>query len=81
MAGALLILFVRAIESFEVPALVGLPVGIEVYTSSIYQAIQELSERGRPRLRLRGRACSLIASCCILAQSRIARRRPDDSRP
>jgi iron(III) transport system permease protein len=35
----LLILFVRAIESFEVPALLGLPVGIQVFTSSIYQAI------------------------------------------
>jgi iron(III) transport system permease protein len=35
----LLILFVRAIESFEVPALLGLPVGIEVYTSAIFQAI------------------------------------------
>jgi iron(III) transport system permease protein len=38
---ALLILFVRAIESFEVPALLGLPAGIEVYTSSIYQAIHQ----------------------------------------
>jgi iron(III) transport system permease protein len=35
----LLILFVRAIESFEVPALLGLPVGIQVFTSSIYEAI------------------------------------------
>jgi len=35
----ILILFVRAIESFEVPALLGLPVGIEVFTSSIYQAV------------------------------------------
>ncbi len=35
----LLILFVRAVESFEVPALLGLPVGIEVYTSAIFQAI------------------------------------------
>jgi iron(III) transport system permease protein len=34
-----LILFVRAIESFEVPALLGLPVGIQVFTSSIYEAI------------------------------------------
>ncbi|TBL81220.1 ABC transporter permease [Paenibacillus thalictri] len=34
-----LILFVRSIESFEVPALLGLPVGIEVFTSSIYKAI------------------------------------------
>src|SRR3979490_53627 len=33
----ILILFVRAIESFEVPALVGLPVGIQVSTSSTYQ--------------------------------------------
>ena len=40
-AGALLILLVRAIESFEVPALLGLPVGIQVYTSSIYQAIHQ----------------------------------------
>ena len=37
----LLILFVRAIESFEVPALLGLPVGIQVFTSSIYQAIHQ----------------------------------------
>ena len=35
----LLILFVRAIESFETPALLGLPVGIQVFTSAIYQAI------------------------------------------
>jgi iron(III) transport system permease protein len=35
----LLILFVRAVESFEVPALLGMPVGIEVFTSAIYQAI------------------------------------------
>lgn len=34
-----LILFVKAIESFEVPALLGLPVGIRVFTSSIYQAV------------------------------------------
>jgi iron(III) transport system permease protein len=38
-AAALVILFVRALESFEVPALLGLPVGIEVYTSAIYDAI------------------------------------------
>jgi iron(III) transport system permease protein len=39
--GALLILFVRSIESFEVPALLGLPVGINVYTSAIYQAVHQ----------------------------------------
>ncbi len=37
----LLILFIRAIESFEVPALLGLPVGIQVFTSAIYQAIHQ----------------------------------------
>lgn len=37
----LLILFVRAIESFEVPALLGLPVGIQVFTSAIYQAVHQ----------------------------------------
>ena len=41
----LLILFVRAIESFEVPALLGLPVGIPVFTSSIYQAIHQYPSR------------------------------------
>ena len=35
----ILILFVRSIESFEVPALLGLPVGIEVFTSSTYEAV------------------------------------------
>ena len=71
MAGALLILFVRAIESFEVPALLGLPVGFEVYTSSIYQAIQSYPSEV-------GLACAyaagllLIASWCVLAQSRVA---------
>jgi len=40
VAASFLILFVRSIESFENPALLGLPAGIEVFTSSIYQAIQ-----------------------------------------
>jgi iron(III) transport system permease protein len=37
----ILTLFVRAIESFEVPALLGLPAGIQVFTSAIYQAIHQ----------------------------------------
>jgi iron(III) transport system permease protein len=37
----LLTLFVRGIESFEVPALLGLPAGIQVFTSAIYQAIHQ----------------------------------------
>ena len=39
VVATILILFVRAIESFEVPALLGLPAGIEVFTSAIYQAV------------------------------------------
>jgi len=39
IVATILILFVRAIESFEVPALLGLPVGIQVFTSAIYQAV------------------------------------------
>jgi iron(III) transport system permease protein len=35
----LLILFVRAIESFEVPALLGMPGGVFVFTSAIFEAI------------------------------------------
>lgn len=38
---AVLIMFIRAIEAFEVPALVGIPARIEVFTSKIYLAIHE----------------------------------------
>jgi iron(III) transport system permease protein len=41
IVATLLTLFVRAIESFEVPALLGLPAGIQVFTSAIYQAIHQ----------------------------------------
>lgn len=36
----IMILFVRAIESFEVPALLGLPVGIQVFVSAIFKAVR-----------------------------------------
>ncbi|HKP66894.1 MAG TPA: iron ABC transporter permease [Casimicrobiaceae bacterium] len=36
---ALLMLFVRALESFEAPALLGLPAGIQVFTSAIYAVV------------------------------------------
>ncbi len=39
IVATMLILFVRAIESFEVPALLGLPSGIVVFTAAIYQAV------------------------------------------
>jgi iron(III) transport system permease protein len=41
ISATFLILFIQALESFEVPALLGLPVGIQVFTSSIYQAIHQ----------------------------------------
>src|SRR5215813_11606988 len=68
---SLLILFVRSLESFEVPALLGLPVGIQVYTSSIYQAIHQYPSQI-------GLAAAyaitllLITSFGIYAQSRLA---------
>jgi iron(III) transport system permease protein len=39
IVATILILFVRSIESFEVPALLGLPSGIVVFTAAIYQAV------------------------------------------
>jgi iron(III) transport system permease protein len=66
-----LILFLRAIESFEVPAILGLPVGIEVYTSSIYQAVQTYpSDIGLASSY--AVALLAIASLCVYAQSRTA---------
>jgi iron(III) transport system permease protein len=38
-AAALLLAFVRSIESFEVPALIGIPVGIYMFSSRIYEAV------------------------------------------
>ena len=40
-ASVLLILFVRAIEGFEVPAIIGLPGQIYVYTSRIYTSLNQ----------------------------------------
>ena len=69
--GSLLILFVRAIESFEVPALLGLPVGIHVYTSSIYQAIHQYpSEVGLASAY--AATLLLLTSIGIYAQSRLS---------
>ena len=41
MFGALLIMFVRGIEAFEVPALVGVPAKISVFTTKIFLAIHQ----------------------------------------
>src|SRR4029077_4006251 len=45
IVATILILFVRSIESFEVPALLGLPAGIEVFTSAIYEAVHRYPSR------------------------------------
>lgn len=69
--GSLLILFVRSLESFEVPALLGLPVGIQVYTSSIYQAIHQYpSQIGLAAAY--ALTLLLITSVGIFLQSRLA---------
>ncbi len=41
LLGVLLLIFVRTIESFETPALVGIPARIPVFTSLIYLAIRD----------------------------------------
>ena len=41
VASVVLILFVRTLESFETPALIGIPARIYVYTSEIYLAFNE----------------------------------------
>jgi iron(III) transport system permease protein len=42
---AFLILFIRAVESFETPALLGTPANIQVFTSAIYDALQQWPSR------------------------------------
>lgn len=42
MISVFLIIFVRAVEAFEVPALIGVRAGIFVFTTKIYSALQRL---------------------------------------
>ena len=37
----LILTFIRSLEAFEIPALVGLPAGIEVMTTQIYLQLSE----------------------------------------
>jgi iron(III) transport system permease protein len=72
-AGALLILLVRALESFEVPALLGLPNGIWVFTSRIWVVLNEkppsFSKAGAYAMSL-----LLLTSIGVLWQSRLSKR-------
>jgi iron(III) transport system permease protein len=73
LAASFLILFVRSIESFENPALLGLPAGIEVFTSAIYEALQGFpSDPGLASTY----AVTLLAITAlgVYGQSRLARR-------
>ena len=69
---AFLILFVRSAESFENPALLGLPVGIEVFTSAIYDAMHGFpSDPGLASTY--AMALLLITAGGVFYQSRLAR--------
>jgi iron(III) transport system permease protein len=69
----LLILFVRALESFEVPALLGLPAGIHVFTSAIYAAIHRYpSDVGLASAY--GMTLLAVTSAGLWAQSRLLAR-------
>ncbi|MBP0592143.1 iron ABC transporter permease [Paraburkholderia sp. LEh10] len=73
VASTLLILFVRALESFEVPALIGLPVKLQVFTSSIYEAIEQYPSQ----VGLASAYSMLlvaITSLCLYVQSRVTGR-------
>ena len=69
---SLLILFVRAIESFEVPALLGLPVGIHVYHLGDLPGDPPVSEPDRARVGLRDHAARCYAASASTSQSRLS---------
>jgi iron(III) transport system permease protein len=70
---AILIMAVRALESFEVPALLGLPNGIWVFTSRIWTVLNEkppsFAKAGAYAMSL-----LLLTSIGVLWQSRLAKR-------
>ncbi|MFL9986099.1 ABC transporter permease [Paraburkholderia sediminicola] len=73
VASTLLILFVRALESFEVPALIGLPVKLQVFTSSIYEAIEQYpSQIGLASAY--SMLLVVITSACLYLQARVTGR-------
>ena len=62
MLSVFLIVFVRAVEAFEVPALIGVRAGIFVFTTKIYSALQRL----RPFYGVAGAyAMVLLALSCL----------------
>lgn len=73
MLSVMLILFIRGIESFEVPALIGRPARIFVFTTKIYEASQEFP----PALGLAGAYAGillLISFAGVFLYQRLTRR-------
>lgn len=73
MLSVMLILFIRGIESFEVPALIGRPARIFVFTTKIYEASQEFP----PALGLAGAYAGillLISIAGVFLYQRLTRR-------
>jgi ABC-type Fe3+ transport system permease subunit len=72
-----LTLFVNTIASFEVPALLGLPAGIQVFTSAIYQAIHQYpSQIGLAVIQLFCCCSPRAAFMCSLVSHRLAANMP-----
>lgn len=70
---AWLMLFIRALESFEAPALLGLPAGIQVFTSAIYAVVHRYpADMGLASAY--GVLLLAIAASGLLLQSRLAAR-------
>lgn len=62
LLSVLMILFIRGIESFEVPALIGIPARIFVFTTKIYEAASGFP----PALGLAGANASILLLLCMV---------------
>jgi iron(III) transport system permease protein len=73
LSAAVLVAAIRALEAFEVPALLGIPAGIWVFTSRIWRAVNEypasLGEAGAYAIPL-----LLLTAVGVLIHSRVTRR-------
>ena len=74
VARAVLMVAMRALESFEVPALLGIPAGVWVFTSRIWRALGEYPLESRRGRRLRAVAARAHGARRPAAQSHHAAR-------
>ena len=78
----MLLLFIRGMESYEVPRLIGNPARIEVFTTDIQRAITGSTRAVRPRQRaVDDAAGDLHASRCGSIRARRATRKPSRRSP